>query len=208
MPQSNKITACLPNLCPIGLQSCCSIHPGSPPPQAVPSHSPAPDPHMAGSPPLQLLGFHESLGYLPLSHTDLQPWDPHYTGIPTPCHWIYHHWDPHHLSALDPSPKPVLQLAGIPTPHPESTTLQALLSPSYVWDDQIPAPLTSRPSGPAWLQLHMEWLESLPTGMGTRLMRDSHIHQPARKLAPWVEIAPALQASQITTPPGSHLGHQ
>jgi hypothetical protein len=63
------------------------------------------------------------------------------------------------------------------------------------------------PSGPACLQLHMERLKSHLTGTGTSLVQDSCIHQPARNPAPWVEPALILQASQITTPPGSLSGN-
>jgi hypothetical protein len=41
-------------------------------------------------------------------------------------------------SVLDPSHKPVPQLARIPDTPPEPTALQALLSPSHAWDDRMP----------------------------------------------------------------------
>jgi hypothetical protein len=49
----------------------------------------------------------------------------------------------------------------------------------------------------------VEQLEPHPAGTGTTLVWDSCTHQPARNLAPCAELAPALQASQITAPPGS-----
>jgi hypothetical protein len=82
-------------------------------------------------------------------------------------------------------------------PSPQPTALQALLS--HLWDDQN-SPL---PPGPAWLQLHVEQLEPCLSGTGTILVQDSHTHQPARNPAPCAELAPVLQASQITAPPGS-----
>jgi hypothetical protein len=51
----------------------------------------------------------------------------------------------------------------------------------------------------------VERLEPCLTGTGTILVQNSHTHQPARNPAPWAELAPALQASQITAPPGTHL---
>jgi hypothetical protein len=60
------------------------------------------------------------------------------------------------------------------------------------------------PSGPAWLQLHVEWLELCPARTGTIQVWDSHIHQSVRSPIHWAEPASVLQASQITTPPGSH----
>jgi hypothetical protein len=49
-------------------------------------------------------------------------------------------------------------------------------------------------------------LEPHPSGTGISLALDSHIHQPARNPAAGAEPAPALQLSQISTPPGSCSG--
>jgi hypothetical protein len=68
--------------------------------------------------------------------------------------------------ALDPSLEQFPQLTRIFAPPPEPTALQALLSPSHAWDDQNPP----HPSGPAWLQLHVEQLEPHHAGTGTILV--------------------------------------
>jgi hypothetical protein len=188
-PQSNKRTANLPNPCPIGLHSHCSILPSSPllglcqaialrqthtwqdtPPSAIPASS----------------SQTHTMPEYPSLAMPLGPWPP---GSPTtsPCQTPA--WSQSHSL-----------LGHLPLP-PKPTALQALLSPSHAWDHQT-LPCSS---GPSWLQLHVEQLEACPSGTGTILVQDHLTHQPARNPPPCVELAPALQASQITAPPGSCL---
>jgi hypothetical protein len=189
-PWSNKRTASLPNPCPVGLQSHCSILPGSLPlgmcqaTALCQTHTwwdTRPSTALSSTP-----QTHITPEYLPLGHAA----GPTTTGIPSS------------QSAKDPSLEPVPQLTRLPAPPPESTAFQTLLSPSHTWDDQNPL----LPSGPAWLQLHVEWLEPCQAGTGTILVWDSHTRQPARNPAPCAELFPALKASQITAPPGSCWG--
>jgi hypothetical protein len=71
-----------------------------------------------------------------------------------------------------------------------------------------PNPLDSaHPSGPARILLCVEQLEPHPAETGKSVAWHSSIHQCARNPTHWVELAPALQASQITAPPVSHSGH-
>jgi hypothetical protein len=106
-PRSNKRTAGLPNPCPIGLQSRCSILPGCPP-----------------------VGLHQATA--PHQTHTLQ--DPRLLGRTRSMY----HWDSRPSATPDPSPEPDPHSAGIPALKP--TAPWALLGPSYVWDDQIPAP--------------------------------------------------------------------
>jgi hypothetical protein len=171
-PQSNIRTEGLPNPCPVGLQSCCSILLGSPPPGCAHTcRDTCPSAVLAtagrNARPLVVLLDQRPPGFPPPICTGPQP-----GAGPTAC------WD---------------------TPPPKPTALQALLSSSYMPDDQNPP----HPSGPAWLQLCVEQLEPCPAGTGIMLVWDSCIHQPARNPVPCAELAPALQASHITSPPGS-----
>jgi hypothetical protein len=110
-------------------------------PWAVPGHSSVPDPHMAGYPSLSRAG-HTTPEYPLLGHA-------------TQTH-----------NHRDPSLELLPQLPRIPAPNPfpphptQPTALQALLSPSHVWDDQNPP----CPSGLAWLQL--QWNNWSPTPLG------------------------------------------
>jgi hypothetical protein len=154
-----------------------------------------PDPCTAGLLPLGPRQIQPPPWYWALSHASLKPltWHtPYQIPTPRPCCQIHNHRDPRHPAMLDPSSEP--------------TTIQALLSPSYTWDDRTPVPRTLHSLGPAGLQLCVEWLEPHPAGTDTSLAWDSRIHQFTRNPAHWVELAPALQAFQITTLPGSHLG--
>jgi hypothetical protein len=53
---------------------------------------------------------------------------------------IHNHQDPHHQSTPDPSLELIPQVAGIPALSHKPTALQALLSPSYAWNDRTPPP--------------------------------------------------------------------
>jgi hypothetical protein len=142
MPQSNKRTAGLPNPCLVGLQSCCSI--------------------LLGSPPLGLC--QATHGGIPAP----QPCWPPASG-PTPC-WVPHHPLATPLDLRSPgSPPPVRtgpqhgvqshSSPGYPPPL-EPTTLQALLSPSYAWDDRTPTTRTPPPIRPSvwknWSPAHWD----------------------------------------------------
>jgi hypothetical protein len=137
MPLSNKRTTSLPNPSPVGLQSHCSIMPALHPLGCTrPQHStrpihggiPAPQPHQPPAP---------------------KP-TPCWNTCPWPSNQIHNHWDPHDQSTPDLSPEPVTQLAGTADPSPTPTTLQALLSPNYVWDDRTPPLGLSPPIRTCW----------------------------------------------------------
>jgi hypothetical protein len=112
-------------------------------PRAAPGHSLALEPPAVGSQPLRLRWIHTPLGYQPLSRTGLQSRTGH-TPRQDPC-----------PSAMLPDPRPPGFLPPIctgpqpragPTAHlatqtPEPTALQALLSPSYVWNNWSPTSL-------------------------------------------------------------------
>jgi hypothetical protein len=136
-PQSNIRTTGLPNPCPVGLQSHCSILPSSPP-----------------------LSLHQATA-LCQTHTW---WDTHPSAmLATPrqnTHTLAVHPEPWQLGSLPPVCTRPLPGAGLTAcwdthPSPWAHCLQALLSPSHTWDDQNPP----HPSGPAWLQLRVEQLE-------------------------------------------------
>jgi hypothetical protein len=172
----------MPNPCPIGLQSHCPILLSSLLLGLCQTHARW-DPRLSG---------HAGSTH----HWDCRP---SLCRPPVPGHTTG--WDICYLPMLDPSPQPVPHLTGIPAP----------LNPppfSPCWAPATsgmtrPRPLDSRPSGHAGIKLHVEWLEPHPAGTGTSLVWDSHIHQPARNSAPWVEPAPALKVSTIIVPPGS-----
>jgi hypothetical protein len=128
-PGSNTRTADLPNPRPVGLQSRCSVLPGSlslnlcqPQPRARPTHG----------------------GYPPLNHAGFQP------SGPTPC-WnthplamLPHPWPPGSPPPVHTEPQPRPSSQGLPGyPPTEPTALQTLLSPSYMWDNWTPTPWTS-----------------------------------------------------------------
>jgi hypothetical protein len=142
---------------------------------------------------LRLHQIHTAPGYLPFSPASLQT----QTG-PTPCqdtHPTATPLDPWPLGSLAPERARTQPREGSTacwdTCPTQPTTLQALLSSSYTWDNWTPTPWTLHPPGPAGLQLCVEWLEPHPTGSGNTLAWDSYIHQPTRNPAPWAEPAPA-----------------
>jgi hypothetical protein len=142
-------------------------------------------------------------GYLPLWLCQATaPCRTHEEGFPSLrlCR-TRNHWDPGQSAALDPSPEPVPQLAGIPTPWAHHLSGPPEPQLHVGWPD--PCPSDSRPSVPAGLQLWVELLEPSPAGTGTSLAWDNHIHQLTRNPAPQAELAPALQAFQITASPDS-----
>jgi hypothetical protein len=116
-PQSNKRTAGLPNSCPVCLQSLYSILPGS---LAVPGHSPLCQTHTRRDTcPLAMPASNPR----PTPHRNTHPLaaGSMTTGIPaTSLHWTKA-WS-RSLSSLG------------------TTTLQALLSHSHMWDDWTPTP--------------------------------------------------------------------
>jgi hypothetical protein len=146
----------LPHPCPVAL-FCRALRPSgcaSPTPAPRQTHA-RQDPHLSG------LTRSTPPGYPPLSRASLQPLDPHQTGIPAPwpCSRIRDHRDPCPPPALDPSPKPVPQLAGIPAPPPTSPPpFRPCWAPAMRGTARLP------PSGPAELQLCVERLEPHPAG--------------------------------------------
>jgi hypothetical protein len=140
-------------------------------------------------------------GIAPISCVCLQLPDPHHAGIPVPqpCPQIHEHQDPRH-----PSMPGVWTWSHSSPRYPP--TMPSPLPFRPCWAPAMCGRTRLHPLGPARLQLHVEWLEPCPAGMGTSLVWDSCIHQTARNLAPWVQPTPPLQASQITTPPGSWSG--
>jgi hypothetical protein len=191
MPQSNKRSPAYQIPIRVGLQSCCSILPGSPPHrlrQATVSHQT----HARRNPCLS-------------GRAGLQPPAPQHTRIsaPQPRHRIHGHRDPRHPSTPDPSPEPVPELARTPAPPPPAHCPSVPAEPQLRVGQPDPCPSDSHPSGPARLQLCVERLEPCPTGTGTSLAQDRHIHQPTRNPALQSELGPALQAFQITAPPVS-----
>jgi hypothetical protein len=162
-PWCNKRTGGLPNSCPVGLQRCYSILPGSPP-----------------------LGLHQAIalcwitcGRNPsLSCTGLQPPGKHHAGIPAPqpCWGI-----PATSLRWAPAWSRSRSSLGYP-PSPEPMALHSLLSPCHACDNQPPPRL----SGPAWLQLHVEQLELCSGGTGNILVETApHISMPGNLPSGW-----------------------
>jgi hypothetical protein len=151
MPRSNKRTASLPNPFPVGLQSRCSIWLRSLPLRLCQATAPQQthtrgEPHLSGHASsthhqdtcssvmlASSLRAHIMLGYPPFGCTAGSMT----TGIPAtlPCQtpaWSWSH-----------------SLPGYMLP-PKLTTLQALLSPSYTWNDRTTNPWTYLSIRPCW----------------------------------------------------------
>jgi hypothetical protein len=141
------------------------------------------------------------LGSLPLSHIrptlyrDTRP-----TAPPLDCHWIASHWDPWPLKCLTPSPDPVLQLTGIPAPHPSPPPFKPC------W-----APATRGTTGPP--SLGLSTYQALP---GSSSMWNDWSPALLGQATAWHETVASTSLRgtwpfrwsrpQITTPPGSYLG--
>jgi hypothetical protein len=181
-PQSKKRTASLPSPHPIVLQSCCSTPLGCLPLGLCQATAP----HQIHAPQDScLLGHARSMHHrdpCPSAMTDASlQLNQHPLGSPP----LLPHCAPvlHQIHA--PSGSSPLGCTGL---HPRTRSpplnppaLQALLGPSSTWDD---------------------WSHA-PQGSPSQAQPDLH---PARIPSPWAELDPALQAYQITAPPGSRLG--
>jgi hypothetical protein len=146
------------------------------------------------------------MGYAPLSHAGLQLPDPQDAVIPTPwlCRWIHDHWDPCYQSVPDPSSELVPQhtrIPPLPWAHHPSGPAEPQLRVGRL--DPHPSDSPCHQALPGSISLWNDWS---PTPLG-RLAQESLIHYLARNPALQVELDPALQAFQITAPPGSHSGH-
>jgi hypothetical protein len=165
-----------------------------------------PDPHTVGSLPLRLCWIHTPLGYPPLSHAGFQASDPHHAGIPAPHlrHRLQDHRDPRHRLCQTPAQSRSHSSLGYPPhpPSPQPTTLQALLSPSYTCDHRTPATQTP-PDNQALSGTSSMWNDWSQAPLGQ--IPAWCIHQTTRNPTIQSELATVLQASQITTPRGSHL---
>jgi hypothetical protein len=154
-PRSNKRTAGLPNPCPIGLQSRCSILSGSPP---VGLHQ-STAPHQThtrwdtrpSAAPASSSQTHTTPEYLPLGWATRSTT----TGIPaTRPQWIPAWSRPHSSPGYPPLPNPppfrprcapaMHGMTGPPTPRTPPAH-QALSGSSSLWKDWSPAPLEQAP---------------------------------------------------------------
>jgi hypothetical protein len=165
-PRSTKRIASLPSPCPIGLQSCFSALPGSPP---LWSHR-LPAPHQIHAPPESRLGASSVLDPLPAR-------------IPTPQALTGSTSAQIHTSlgslplgpCCDPSSTPDPCLAGVPCPS-SPLPLRSCWTPApHGMTGYMPCQ-NFYPSGPAEHQLLVTQPQTLPTGTP----------------APWVLLDPAL----------------